>query len=172
MLRRPFANSSTHSFVAPHMNAINVISPYKHYGMWVFDDPRVGLNQEPFVAGADTWIDLSLPTSPTPSAALRWSFLPRRSPAISTSSIGGGRRWRKLVLLGAAGHRRLSVSGAISIFLCGTETTLRADQTSELTVTGDQIKLEASHVTYRSWKWHCSAQDTLPPAGFVRPRSK
>jgi len=39
------------------MNAINVIAPYKHYGQWVFDDPRVGLSQEPFVAGADTWID-------------------------------------------------------------------------------------------------------------------
>ena len=25
------------------MNAINVISPYKHNGMWVFDDLRVGL---------------------------------------------------------------------------------------------------------------------------------
>ena len=39
------------------MNAINVIAPYKHHGMWVFDDPRVGLVQEPFVAGADTMID-------------------------------------------------------------------------------------------------------------------
>ncbi len=39
------------------MNAINVISPYKHHGVWVFDDARVGLVQEPFVAGADTWID-------------------------------------------------------------------------------------------------------------------
>jgi hypothetical protein len=39
------------------MNAINVIAPYKHHGMWVFDDPRVGLLQEPFVAGADTMID-------------------------------------------------------------------------------------------------------------------
>src|SRR5262245_17692656 len=39
------------------MNAINVISPYKHLGMWVFDDARVGLVQEPFVAGADTMID-------------------------------------------------------------------------------------------------------------------
>jgi hypothetical protein len=39
------------------MNAIHVISPYKHHGMWVFDDPRVGLVQEPFVSGADTWID-------------------------------------------------------------------------------------------------------------------
>jgi hypothetical protein len=24
------------------MNAINVIWPYKHHGMWVFDDARVG----------------------------------------------------------------------------------------------------------------------------------
>ncbi len=39
------------------MNAISVISPYKRHGQWVFDDPRVGLVQEPFVAGADTWID-------------------------------------------------------------------------------------------------------------------
>lgn len=39
------------------MNAINVIAPYKQHGMWVFDDPRVGLVQEPFVAGADAMID-------------------------------------------------------------------------------------------------------------------
>jgi hypothetical protein len=39
------------------MNATNVIAPYKHLGMWVFDDPRVGLSQERFVAGADTRID-------------------------------------------------------------------------------------------------------------------
>ena len=39
------------------MNTINVISPYKYSGMWVFDDPRVGLDKEPFVAGADTMID-------------------------------------------------------------------------------------------------------------------
>ena len=38
-------------------NSIQVIAPYKHLGMWVFDDPRVGLVQEPFVAGADTMID-------------------------------------------------------------------------------------------------------------------
>jgi hypothetical protein len=39
------------------MNAINIIAPYKYLGMWVFDDPRVGLVQEPFVSGADTMID-------------------------------------------------------------------------------------------------------------------
>jgi len=39
------------------MNEIHVISPYKHHGIWVFDDARVGLAQEPFVSGADTWMD-------------------------------------------------------------------------------------------------------------------
>ena len=39
------------------MNVINVIEPYRHLEMWVFDDPRVGLSQEPFVGGADTMID-------------------------------------------------------------------------------------------------------------------
>lgn len=39
------------------MNSIYVIAPYKLHGTWVFDDPRVGLVQEPFVAGADSMID-------------------------------------------------------------------------------------------------------------------
>jgi hypothetical protein len=39
------------------MNAINVIYPYKHDGLWVFDDERAGLIQEPFVAGADRIIE-------------------------------------------------------------------------------------------------------------------
>jgi hypothetical protein len=39
------------------MNSLLVIHPCKHQGVWVFDDPRVGLVQEPFVAGADVMID-------------------------------------------------------------------------------------------------------------------
>lgn len=39
------------------MNEINVIAPYKYLGMWVFDDPKVGLVEEPFVGGADTILD-------------------------------------------------------------------------------------------------------------------
>ena len=41
-------------------NALNVIYPYKHEGMWVFDDDKVGLDKEPFVEGADTAIDQAL----------------------------------------------------------------------------------------------------------------
>jgi len=39
------------------MNQINVIAPYRYLDMWVFDDPRVGLEAEPFVGGADAMID-------------------------------------------------------------------------------------------------------------------
>jgi hypothetical protein len=35
------------------MNSILVIHPYKHQGVWVLDDERVGLVREPFVAGAE-----------------------------------------------------------------------------------------------------------------------
>jgi hypothetical protein len=46
------------------MNAINVIHPYKHEGMWVFDDPAVGLRREPFISGADTMIDKAVAEIP------------------------------------------------------------------------------------------------------------
>lgn len=39
------------------MNSLMVIAPYKDGGMWVFDDPAVGLRKEPFIAGIDTMID-------------------------------------------------------------------------------------------------------------------
>jgi hypothetical protein len=38
-------------------NAIHVIVPYRHASTWVFDDPRVGLSQEPFVSGIPEMID-------------------------------------------------------------------------------------------------------------------
>lgn len=39
------------------MNSIIAIHPYLYQGVWVFDDPAVGLVQEPFVSGADDIID-------------------------------------------------------------------------------------------------------------------
>jgi hypothetical protein len=41
-------------------NQIMVIKPYRWEGMWVFDEERVGLHKEPFVAGADTIIDVAV----------------------------------------------------------------------------------------------------------------
>jgi hypothetical protein len=39
------------------MNSLLVIHPYKQNGVWMFDDPSVGLVREPFVAGADEALD-------------------------------------------------------------------------------------------------------------------
>jgi hypothetical protein len=63
------------------MNTINVILPYKRHGMWVFDDARVGLVQEPFVSGADTWIDRVVADIPNAENGFTLIF--------SMGSIGG-----------------------------------------------------------------------------------
>src|SRR5881296_3604887 len=56
------------------MNAIGVIAPYKYEGMWVFDDPAVGLSREPFVAGIDTMIDRLVATIPGAERGFRLLF--------------------------------------------------------------------------------------------------
>ena len=38
-------------------NVMMVISPYWYQGTWVFDDPKVGLEREPFVVGVPEMID-------------------------------------------------------------------------------------------------------------------
>jgi hypothetical protein len=47
------------------MNSIFAIHPYKHEGLWVFDDEAAGLRQEPFVAGSDVIIDRLTESIPT-----------------------------------------------------------------------------------------------------------
>jgi hypothetical protein len=39
------------------MNSMLAIHPYRFEGLWVFDDARAGLVQEPSVSGADLIID-------------------------------------------------------------------------------------------------------------------
>jgi hypothetical protein len=45
-------------------NALFVIQPYRWKGLWVFDDARVGLEREPFVAGMPEIIDLAVQEIP------------------------------------------------------------------------------------------------------------
>jgi hypothetical protein len=40
------------------VNTLVAIYPYKYQGLWVFDDSRVGLVQEPFISGVDLIIDI------------------------------------------------------------------------------------------------------------------
>lgn len=55
-------------------NAIMVIAPYWHAGTWVFDDPRVGLEQEPFVAGVPEMIDVLVADVPDAREGFRLLF--------------------------------------------------------------------------------------------------
>jgi hypothetical protein len=50
---------SMQQFIQPQ-NALLVIHPYYHKEAWVFDDEEKGLVKEPFVAGADDFIDYIL----------------------------------------------------------------------------------------------------------------
>ncbi|MFM7310163.1 MAG: DUF6717 family protein [Flavobacteriales bacterium] len=53
-----FVWSALEKWLTPRpSNAILTLNPYMHRGQWVFDDDRVGLEKEPFVAGADDFID-------------------------------------------------------------------------------------------------------------------
>ena len=62
------------------MNALGVIAPYKWEGMWVFDDPAVGLSREPFVSGIDTMIDLLVAEIPNAEKGFRLIFSERPFP--------------------------------------------------------------------------------------------
>jgi len=56
------------------MNSLFVIAPYKYKGMWVFDDPAVGLLKEPFIAGIDTMIDEVIANIPNADKGFRAIF--------------------------------------------------------------------------------------------------
>ena len=63
------------------MNSINFIFPYRYEGMWVFDDPRVGLDKEPFVSGADTMMDVLVADIPGAQQGFRLLFSATPFPA-------------------------------------------------------------------------------------------
>lgn len=79
------------------MNAINIIAPYKYFGMWVFDDPRVGLVREPFVAGADTMIDRVVEAIPNAESGFLMVFSATEFPGhqfkLEWRRTDGGGNW-------------------------------------------------------------------------------
>ena len=62
------------------MNSLFVIAPYRYEGMWVFDDPRVGLVREPFVSGIDIMIDRLVAKIPNADKGFRLVFSPTPFP--------------------------------------------------------------------------------------------
>lgn len=62
------------------MNALSVLFPYKYEGMWVFDDPAVGLVREPFVLGIDEMINRVVANIPNAEKGFRLIFSPTPFP--------------------------------------------------------------------------------------------
>jgi len=58
------------SLSRPH-NSLIVIAPYWHEGTWVFEDAKVGLRQEPFVAGVPEMIDCLVKDIPSARQGFR-----------------------------------------------------------------------------------------------------
>jgi hypothetical protein len=56
------------------VNSLTAIYPYKYEGLWVFDDLKVGLAQEPFVSGADVIIDRMTSQIPNAERGFRLLF--------------------------------------------------------------------------------------------------
>ena len=69
------------------MNSIFVIAPYRYHGSWVFDDDRVGLQREPFVAGIDTMIDRLVTDIPDAEAGFRATFSASAFPNYTTKLV-------------------------------------------------------------------------------------
>ncbi len=62
------------------MNALLFLTPYKHEGLWVFDDPAVGLVKEPFVFGIDTMLDRLTAEIPNAEEGFTLLFSPQPFP--------------------------------------------------------------------------------------------
>lgn len=62
------------------MNSLFVIQPYKTAGTWAFDDARVGLVGEPFVAGIPEMIDRLVADIPNAKSGFRLIFAPQPFP--------------------------------------------------------------------------------------------
>ena len=65
------------------MNSLFAIAPYKFEGFWVFDDPSVGLRQEPFVSGADDIIDILTKDIPDAATGFKLVFSPQPFPGFT-----------------------------------------------------------------------------------------
>jgi len=73
------------------VNSLFVISPYRFDGMWVFDDPAVGLVREPFVSGIDTMIDRLVADIPKAANGFRLIFSPAPFPGYTVKL-----EWRRM----------------------------------------------------------------------------
>jgi hypothetical protein len=61
-------------------NFLHALVVFRHQGSWVFDDPAVGLDKEPFVCGIDDMIDRLVREIPGAARGFRLLFSPAPFP--------------------------------------------------------------------------------------------
>jgi hypothetical protein len=99
------------------MSAINAIGPYKHHGMWVFGDPRVGLNQKPFVAAADAMIDRVVAGIPNAEHGFTLIFVATRFPSHAGRTTRSPLRLRRrLARAPSEVRRRVAIDSSRFVF--------------------------------------------------------
>ncbi len=86
--------------------------------MWVFNDPKVGLVQEPFVSGADTIIDRIVVG--VPNAQSRFTVI---FPASRFQNTSGKLVWRRGESGGNWTFSTFNLTGAMSLSEMQTEST-------------------------------------------------
>jgi hypothetical protein len=104
--RRQAARPSGGPAVPSH-NSILAIAPYLWTGLWVFDDPAVGLTKEPFVAGMPEIIDAAVKDIPNAEHGfvLLFSAGPFPGAAVELQWVreDGGGNWYREVKSGREG---------------------------------------------------------------------
>ena len=86
-------------------NAIQVIFPYRHNGVWMFDDDSKGLLREPFVSGIPEMLDLLVAEIPDAEKgfALYFSEQPFPKYAMKADLVApeAGGNWYRVFVNGA-----------------------------------------------------------------------
>jgi hypothetical protein len=79
------------------MNCIGIIFPYKRNGVWAFDDPSVGLVQEPFILGMPEIIEALVADIPDAEGGFCLYFsatpFPQRHAKLVWLREDGGGNW-------------------------------------------------------------------------------
>jgi hypothetical protein len=101
-------------------NQIHVIKPYRHASTWVFDDPRVGLQKEPFVSGVPQMIDTLVANVPNAKEGFRLLFSAEPFPGYQVELAKVRAEYQGVWYRWVDRSRRLAVSSALSLLSNGT----------------------------------------------------
>ena len=106
-------------------NAIHVIVPYRHASTWVFDDPRVGLSQEPFVSGIPEMIDTMVGNIPNAEKGFRLLFASEPFPGYQVMREKVREEYEGVWYRWARQWGGLALSGTLSVFSGSADSSLR-----------------------------------------------